>query len=137
MATDVDSANLTYSIVTNGTKGSVVISNAATGAYTYTPNANANGTDTFTFKANDGTADSNTATITVTITAVNDAPTAAAQNVASNEDTAADITLTASDTEGDTLTYTVVDGPTHGMLSSGTGENLTYTAECRQRQRPR
>ena len=81
VATDVDNASLTYSIVTSadgGTDpqhGTVTIS--ASGAYVYTPNANYNGTDTFTFKANDGTGaggDSNTATVTITVNAVNDAP---------------------------------------------------------------
>ena len=66
-ATDANSDPLTYSIVSNGTKGTAVVTNAATGAYTYTANANANGSDSFTFKANDGTADSNTATVNVTI----------------------------------------------------------------------
>ena len=53
----------------NGTKGTAVVTNASTGAYTYTPNAGATGADSFTFKANDGTVDSNTATVNVTIAA--------------------------------------------------------------------
>lgn len=69
-ATDPDGDSLTYSIVDNGTKGTVEITNAATGAYTYTANVGASGTDTFTFQANDGLLNSNTATITVTITAL-------------------------------------------------------------------
>ena len=68
-ATDADSNPLTYSIVANGTKGTAVVTNASTGAYTYTPNAGATGADSFTFKANDGTVDSNTATVNVTIAA--------------------------------------------------------------------
>src|SRR5206468_4327820 len=117
---------LTYSIVVNGGKGTATITNATTGAFTYTPNLNANGTDTFTFKVNDGTVDSNVATVTVTITPVNDAPVANAQAVTTPEDTAKAITLTASDVDGDTFTYTVVIGPTHGTLS-GTAPTLTYT----------
>src|SRR5690606_39572 len=49
VATDADSDVLTYSIVNQGTKGTVNL-NTNTGAYTYTPNANANGSDSFTFK---------------------------------------------------------------------------------------
>jgi len=64
----VDANPLTYSIVTNGTKGTATITNIGTGAYTYTPSLNQTGTDTFTFKVNDGTVDSNVATITITIT---------------------------------------------------------------------
>ena len=66
-ATDADSNPLTYSIVANGSKGTAVVTNASTGAYTYTPNAGATGADSFTFKANDGTVDSNVATVNVTI----------------------------------------------------------------------
>ena len=36
---DADGDPLTYSIVTNGTKGSAVITDTATGDFTYTPNA--------------------------------------------------------------------------------------------------
>ncbi|MHB9022786.1 MAG: Ig-like domain-containing protein [Armatimonadota bacterium] len=68
VASDVDGNPLTYSIVANGAKGTAVITDSSTGAYTYTPTSGQWGTDTFTFKVNDGTVDSNTATITVTIT---------------------------------------------------------------------
>jgi len=73
VATDAENDSLIYSIVSNGSKGTAVITDTATGAYTYTPNPGENGDDTFTFKANDGTSDSNTATISVTI---NSAPVA-------------------------------------------------------------
>ena len=68
IATDVDSASLTYAIVANGTRGTATITNSATGAYAYTPNPGASGADTLTFRANDGTLDSNVATISVNIT---------------------------------------------------------------------
>ena len=68
-ATDADANSLTYSIVSNGSKGTAAITNTTTGAYTYTPTAGQTGQDTFTFKVNDGTVDSNTATITLSISA--------------------------------------------------------------------
>jgi VCBS repeat-containing protein len=86
---DIDSSSFTYFVVTQGTKGVVTITNAATGAFTYVPNANANGSDSFTFKVNDGSSDSAAATVTVNITAVNDAPTASSSSAtlaAINED---------------------------------------------------
>ena len=46
--------------------------------------------------------------------------------MSTNEDVAVNITLTGSDTDGDTLTYSVVNDPTNGTLS-GTAPNLTYT----------
>jgi len=73
---DPEGDSLTYSIGKNGSKGTAVITNEHTGAFTYTPNKDANGADSFTFKVNDGNADSEAATVSVTIKSVNDAPTA-------------------------------------------------------------
>ena len=129
VASDVDGDALTYAIVGNGTKGSAVITNVATGAFTYTPNPNANGTDTITFKALDGTVDSNTASIVITITAVNDAPVAAAGTLTTSEDTPASGTLVASDVDGDALTYAIVGNGTKGsavITNVATGA-FTYT----------
>ena len=66
-ASDEDGDPLTFSVVTNGSKGVAQITDAATGAFTYTPSAGASGADSFIFKANDGQADSNVAIVTVTI----------------------------------------------------------------------
>ena len=68
-ASDVDlpPQTLTYSIVTDGTKGHAAITGATTGAFTYTPNTGRFGTDSFTFKVNDGFADSASVTVSVTI----------------------------------------------------------------------
>ena len=67
VASDVDSSSLTYSIVSNGSNGLAVVTNASTGAFTYTATAGTSGADTFTFKANDGALDSNVATVSVAI----------------------------------------------------------------------
>jgi hypothetical protein len=56
----------------------------------------------------------------------NHAPSALAATYETAEDTALDITLSASDEEGDALSYSVVSQPSHGTLS-GTAPNLTYT----------
>ncbi|MBF0178303.1 MAG: DUF1566 domain-containing protein [Magnetococcales bacterium] len=66
-ASDPDGDALTYSIVTNGSKGSATFINPTSGAITYTPNTNITGTDSFTFKVSDGKLSSNVATVTVTI----------------------------------------------------------------------
>jgi uncharacterized delta-60 repeat protein len=72
LATDVDNTNLTYSVVSQPTKGSVTL--GANGSYTYTPAKDANGSDSFTFRASDGALSSNTATVAISVAAVNDAP---------------------------------------------------------------
>jgi len=56
-------------------------------------------------------------------------PVADDQNVEADAGVAMDIELTASDEDGDTLTYTVVDPPLHGTLT-GEAPNVTYTSEC-------
>jgi VCBS repeat-containing protein len=92
VATDVDNPTLTYSLVGasgGATHGTVIITNATTGAYTYTPAADYVGTDSFTFKANDSSVDSNNATVSITVNnPVNDAPVVTPATLAAvNEDT--------------------------------------------------
>jgi hypothetical protein len=53
-------------------------------------------------------------------------PVAQNQSVTTAEDTAKAITLSATDVDGDALTYAVASGPSHGSLG-GTAPNLTYT----------
>ena len=120
---DPDGDTLIYSVVTQPTHGAL---SGTAPNLTYTPAANYNGSDSFTFKVNDGHADSNIATVSITVTAFNDPPIVDPESVTTNEDTPKAITLTASDVDGDPLTFSVVTGPTHGALS-GTAPNLTYT----------
>ena len=83
-------APLTYSIVTQGSKGVVTLTDAATGAYTYVPNANENGSDSFAFQVSDGTSTSEITTVNVTINPVDDAPSfAVGTNQIVDEDAAA------------------------------------------------
>ena len=56
-------------------------------------------------------------------------PVANDQSVTTAEDTAKAITLTATDVDGDALTYTVVTQPSHGTLT-GIAPNLTYTPDA-------
>lgn len=126
-ATDVDGNSLTYSVVSNGAKGVVTITNASTGAFIYTPNLNANGVDTFTFKAGDGIASSNVAAITVNIAPVNDAPVAAAGALSTSEDIVGSGTLSAMDADGDPLTYRKVSDGTKGVVTITNPSTGAYT----------
>ncbi len=111
---DTESSPLTFTVVTQPTKGAL---SGTAPNLTYTPELNLNGSDSFTFKVNDGTDDSATATVSITITAVNDLPVANAQSVTTNEDTAKAITLTGTDVDLDSLAFTVLTQPTKGALS--------------------
>jgi hypothetical protein len=126
-ATDANGDTLTWSVLTQGTKGTA--SASGTGSpkvVTYTPTANLNGSDSFVVQVSDGNGGTDTITVNVTITAVNDTPLATAQSVSVTEDTAKPITLAGSDVEGSTLTYAIGTAPTKGVLS-GTAPSLTYT----------
>jgi hypothetical protein len=68
----------------------------------------------------------NVAALPVTVRAPNVAPVALDQQVVTPEDTSVALTLTASDANGDALTFSVVSGPSNGSLS-GTAPSLTYT----------
>jgi len=119
-ATDADSDPLTYSVVAAPSHG--VLTGVAP-ALTYTPAANYNGPDSFTFKANDGTADSNIATVSITVTAGNDTPAitsdggSATASLSVPENTTAVTTVTATDADGDTLTYSISGGADAAFFS--------------------
>src|SRR5207302_95830 len=123
-------ANLTYTIVSGPTAGSL---NGSGASRTYTPNANFNGSDSFTYKVTDrGDPDncgvpstscdaaktSATKTVSITVNPVNDAPVANDFSLCTNEDTAASDTLSLHDalpiSSNANLTYTIVSGPTAG-----------------------
>ncbi|MBI2574383.1 tandem-95 repeat protein [Candidatus Woesearchaeota archaeon] len=126
---DPDGSSLTYTIVNQPQYGSLSGSGASR---IYTPGTNFNGSDIFTFKVNDGTADSAaTAAVNITVVSVNDAPTAISQSVSTNEDTAVNITISAIDVEGSSLTYTIVSNPAKGTLS-GSGATKVYTPGANQ-----
>ncbi len=124
--TDVENSTLTATKVAGPSHGTLTLN--SDGSFEYKPNANYHGSDSFTYTASDGELDSESATVSITVDPVNDAPTADAQSVSTDEDKATAITLSGSDIDGDSLTYKVASNPAHGQLS-GTGANLTYTPD--------
>ena len=58
---DVDNDPVTYTLVTQPSKGILTLDNAALGTFSYTPNANETGADSFTYSLNDGQGDSTSA----------------------------------------------------------------------------
>ncbi len=120
---DVDGDKLTYILTSAPAHGWV------TGVYpdiTYTPYPDYNGTDSFTYEVMDGKMFSETATVNIRVTPVNDPPAASNQVFVLLEDTPQNISLTASDIDGDALTYAVVTAPSHGTLR-GIAPNIVYT----------
>ena len=127
-ANDKDGDPLTYRIVNNGSRGTAVLTNPTTGAFTYTPNPGEEGNDSFAFKANDGSLDSNQATVTVAI--INTPPVARDGNAKTNQDTVTGtLNLNASDNDGDTLSYNIVSNGTLGtaVITNAASGAYTYT----------
>jgi hypothetical protein len=119
---DAENSALTFTVVRPPTRGTL---SGTLPNLVYTPSTNANGADNFTFKVSDGTLQSGVATVTIVVAAVSDLPVVSGQSVTTDEDAPVAITLGGSDADGDTLTYTVVAGPTKGELT-GTAPNLVY-----------
>lgn len=120
---DVENSPLTFQIIASPAHGSL---SGTAPNLSYTPTANYSGPDSFTYKAGDGQLQSTVATVSITVNPVDDAPVAANQTVTTDEDVAANITLTAVDVEGDGLDFAVLTQPAHGALS-GTPPYLIYT----------
>ena len=123
MAADVDGDPLTYQVGTQPLHGTLTVQ--PTGKFLYKPSINYNGSDSFTFTAKDAVLTSNPAVVSFAISPVNDPPLALAQSLTTTEDTALPVSLTGTDIDGDSLTYTISSQPSHGALN-GAAPNLTY-----------
>ncbi|HIF9403862.1 TPA: Ig-like domain-containing protein, partial [Photobacterium damselae] len=114
-ATDVDGDNLTFKPGSNPENGSVTIN--ADGSWEYVPNPDFNGEDSFTVVVDDGNGGTDTITVTVNVTPVNDAPVGEDVSAETQEETAVTGQLTATDVDGDNLTFKSGSDPTNGQVT--------------------
>ena len=121
--TDVEHDPLTFSVTAPPAMG--VLSCNVAGACSYTPAADDNGTYEIGYVVSDGSLSDN-GVFTIMIAPVNDPPVASNSSVATSEDTALPITLNATDTEHDALTYNIVTSPSNGALRCTTN-SCVYT----------
>ena len=100
------------------------------GQFIYTPTLNYTGLVTFTYQAVDEFSAYDTGLVTIEVIGVNDAPVAADDTGATNEDTLIDLEVLVndSDVEGDELTVSEVTQPPHGtaQIING-GSQVRYT----------
>jgi VCBS repeat-containing protein len=104
---DMEGDALTAQLVNGPAHGSLTLN--PNGSFAYAPTGDYHGPDSFTYRANDGLADSSIATVSITVRPVNDAPAAANDADATDEDTPLNIStpgVLANDTDvdGDPLT---------------------------------
>ncbi|MFJ5791017.1 putative Ig domain-containing protein [Lysinibacillus sp. NPDC093197] len=118
-ATDADGDTLTYSLVGAPTGASI---NATTGVFTWTPSkAQGPGSYTIIVRVSDGLL-TDEESITVTVNKVNSAPVLQAiGNKTVNEESQLTFKASATDADGDTLTYSLVGAPTGASINATTG----------------
>jgi large repetitive protein len=120
-ASDVDGDALSFEIVTPPASGVVT---CVGGACNYEPAGDFNGADLIVFRATDPSGAAGTASVTITVTPVNDQPIAADLLVTTNEDVPVAVTLSATDVDGDLLTFGA-GTPAPGVLT-GTPPDVVY-----------
>ncbi|MDP9896264.1 VCBS repeat-containing protein [Variovorax boronicumulans] len=133
-ATDVDSATVTYSILSGNDNGyfaidpvtgeiSLTAAGAAAFVNDYEAGANAH---SLVVGANDGTVTTNIP-VTLNEQNINDAPTAPNDAKTTDEDTPVSGQIIGSDADGDTLTYVKGSDPAHGTVTVNADGTYTYT----------
>ena len=123
------SAQLTLS----GTLSAINAYLAGGSAPVFRPLADSNAAVTLTMTTNDnGNSGANgplsaTSQAMIMIEPVNDAPVAGNQQVATSEDTPVAGQISASDTDGDALSYSIATGPANGTVSIDNGGRYLYS----------
>ncbi|MCA9217525.1 MAG: tandem-95 repeat protein [Planctomycetales bacterium] len=124
---DVDNDPLNTQIVANVTNGTLNLT--PDGSFTYDPQGFF-GVETFTYKVSDGVGTSNTSTVTIVI---NSAPTSVADQFTIAEDSvltrdaATGVLSNDTDFEGNAISATLFDGPSHGELTFESDGSFSYT----------
>ena len=117
---DADGDSLSFSIASGPSDGFVsapLQASPTSATVTYSPNGDFLGNDSFEFEVDDGNGGTDTATVSIVVTD-NGPPLAFNQALVTSGDVNLPITLSGSDPDGDTLTFSIVSGPTAGSLAS-------------------
>ncbi|MEZ0311398.1 MAG: Ig-like domain-containing protein [Myxococcota bacterium] len=123
LGNDVDVDGDVLSAIVDTQPASGTLSVASSGAVTFTPAQDFNGPLSFTYHASDGALTSAVVNVSLTVTPVNDAPVAQGASLQTIEDEPLQGFVTATDVDGDDLTFAVTSQPAHGAveLAADTG----------------
>ncbi len=129
--TDIDGDRLQVRRVSSAEYGATATTADGT-KVSYVPDSNYHGPDRFTYVVADAGGLADTATVEVTVTPVNDAPTAADDQVATPEDEAIEISVLDNDTDldGDRLQVRSVSPAEHGAAAvTADGMKVSYVPD--------
>jgi len=127
---DPEGDPITAALVSGPSNGTLDL--RADGSFDYQPAAHFNGEDSFTYRVNDGDLDSTDATVTIEVAPVNDAPTAAPDAYAIDEDVTLDVPVATGvlandeDVDSDVLTVALVDDVANGTLTLNADGSFRY-----------
>jgi len=129
VAVDSNSNDITFSLSQDATNGTFALNDD--GSWTYLPENNYFGYDKVIVEVTDNSGQSVFSQIDLTINPVNDAPIFSENHKAYELMglMTAEGTVSASDVDGDPLTYSLVKGPDHGQLLMGEDGQWVYQAE--------
>ena len=119
-----DSDPLTYGLVSGPTRGTLVFN--PDGSFTYTPASNFHGQDSFIYEVSDGNGGTARATVTLTVMPANDPPVPSAQPVTTPEDRPVTGIVTATDSDGDPVTFTLGTSPANGTVTVNPDGSYSY-----------
>jgi YD repeat-containing protein len=124
--------SVTAVLVAGPSHGSLTLN--ADGSFTYLPTTHYVGSDSFTYLDHDSFDNSNSNTAMVSLTIANAAPVAVADSYLVYKDSfnsasegAAGVLANDSDPDGDSLTASLVTGPSHGTLTLNSNGSFVYT----------
>jgi hypothetical protein len=102
--------------VSNPAHGTVSGLDPQTGELVYTPNPEYNGIDSFIYTVCDPFDVCDTAQVTILVTPTNDPPVAISTDTIVSSGWLVLVVVNGTDSDGDRITYEIVEGPSHGML---------------------
>jgi VCBS repeat-containing protein len=117
--------SLAYALVGDASHGSVMVN--ADGTFTYQHDGSENFTDAFTFEVTDATGATSRSSVSITVNPVNDAPVAQSGTAIMDEGGTVNGRVTGIDPDaGDSLTYALVGGASHGSVTVNADGTFSY-----------